>query len=54
MSKIFKVIVWPEATEAGQRANPANFYSRAEAERFVEDYKSEHPGYKCEIEEHAA
>lgn len=51
---LFKVMAWPSASQSGQRANPANFYTRAEAEKFAEDYKAEHPGYQCEIEEQAA
>jgi hypothetical protein len=47
-------MAWPAAVASGQRANPANFYTRAEAEKFVEDYKAEHSGYECEIEEQAA
>jgi hypothetical protein len=47
-------MAWPVGIESGQKANPANFYTRAEAEKFREDYKAEHPGYDCEIEEVAA
>lgn len=50
----FRVMAWPVGIESGQKANPANFYTRAEAEKFREDYKAEHPGYDCEIEEVAA
>lgn len=51
---LFKVMAWPTAAKSGQKANPANFYTRAEAEKFAEDYKAEHLGYECEIEEQAA
>lgn len=51
---LFKVMAWPTAAESGPKGNPANFYTRAEAEKFAEDYKAEHPGHECEIEEQAA
>jgi hypothetical protein len=51
---MFKVFACPPGLPQGNKANPANFYTREEAERFREDYLSEHPGYTCEIEEAAS
>jgi len=54
-NKVFKVIAWPEAVSSGQRfVHPANFQTRGEAEKFAQDYKEEHPGHVCEIEERTA
>lgn len=52
---IYKVIAWPIASPQGQKTiHPVNFQSKEEADKFAEDYRSEHPGYEVEVEEFAA